>query len=77
MARLAHGADGLIRLPPPPEARRRAYTKGPPVKIIGGPFAGLSAIHSGMTAKEREVVLFVILGSARQVAIPSHLIAAQ
>jgi transcriptional antiterminator RfaH len=70
--------DGLIVLPPPPAARRRAYAKGAKVRITGGPFANLDAVHSGMSAREREIVFVAMLGAARQIAVPAHhLIAAQ
>jgi hypothetical protein len=44
------------------------------VRILGGPFEGVAAIHSGTTAKEREIVLIAMLGSTRQVAVPAHLV---
>jgi transcription antitermination factor NusG len=58
-------------------AVRRVYKKGDKIKIIGGPFAGVSALHSGMRASDREICLLAMLGSAeRHVAIPSHQIEA-
>jgi transcriptional antiterminator RfaH len=67
------GERGLIVLSPPPG--RRAFAKGEAVRIVGGPFAGLNAIHTGMTAHEREMVLVMMLGASRQVRIARHLIA--
>jgi transcriptional antiterminator RfaH len=65
---------GFVRLPeapsPPP---RRAFRKGERVRITGGPFEGVRAIHAGMRAGDRERVLLSLLGSsARPVMIPSH-----
>jgi transcriptional antiterminator RfaH len=68
------GSDGIIKLPPPPEARKRLYTKGVRVRITGGAFDGLGGIHSGMTSGEREVVLLVMLGAAREVKVARHLV---
>jgi transcriptional antiterminator RfaH len=68
---------GLITLPPPPRPGRRIFLKGERVQITGGPLAGLSALHTGMTAHERELVLVAMLGAQRQVAIAAHLIAAR
>jgi transcriptional antiterminator RfaH len=69
------GERGLITLPPPPGRRR--FMKGEAVRIVGGPFEGLSAIHTGMTAHEREMVLIAMLGAQREVRIARHLIVAQ
>jgi transcriptional antiterminator RfaH len=68
------GERGLITLPRPPGRRR--FMKGEKVRILVGPFQGLAAIHTGMTAHERELVLIAMLGAQRQVAIAAHLIAA-
>jgi transcriptional antiterminator RfaH len=65
-------ADGFIVLPPPPSARRRVYAKGTKLKILGGPFASFNAIHSGMSVKEREIVLIVMLGGQQTIAVPAH-----
>jgi hypothetical protein len=68
---------GVIRLPAPPSLVRRRYAAGTRVSVIGGPFRGVAAIHTGMTEREREVVLIGLLGAQRSVAIESHLIAAR
>jgi transcriptional antiterminator RfaH len=69
---------GVIRLPPPPPPKpRRVFKKGEPVRILAGPFASFNAIHTGMSARDRELVLIDVLGGNRQVGVPSHLIAAQ
>jgi transcriptional antiterminator RfaH len=78
LALMARADDkGVIRLPPPPAAPKRVFAKGARVKIIAGPFQGLAAVHSGMTVRQRELILLSVLGSTRTVAIASHLIAAQ
>jgi transcriptional antiterminator RfaH len=64
--------DGVIRLPPRPVAApRRVFARGDKVKISDGPFRGLAAIHSGMSAHEREVVLINLLGRQTAVAVPA------
>jgi transcription antitermination factor NusG len=71
-------AHGLIRLPNKPSgSARRVFAKGEAVKIIGGPLQGVSALHSGMHAADREVLLLSLLGAQRQVKVPSHLVEAQ
>jgi transcriptional antiterminator RfaH len=64
------GPDGIVRLPAPPSKSKHAYAQGQAVRIVDGPFAGVAAIHTGMSASEREVVLLTMLGAARKVAIP-------
>jgi transcriptional antiterminator RfaH len=69
---------GVIHLPPPPPPKsQRRFLKGEKVKIIAGPFASLAGIHTGMRAKQRELVLINVLGATRQVAVARHLIAGQ
>jgi transcriptional antiterminator RfaH len=68
-------ATGIIRLPaPPPPTPRRAFKKGDRVKVTSG-FASFDAIHTGMTAKQREIVLVTILGATRKVEVACHLVA--
>jgi len=69
------GEQGLVTFPLPPGRRR--FMKGERVQIVAGPFAGLGAIHTGMTAHQRELVLIAMLGSKRQVAIAASLLAAR
>jgi hypothetical protein len=66
--------DGIIRLParPPPLSRRLAL--GAPVTIGDGPFRGLSGIHQGMSAHDRELVLINILGRQTPVEIAAGLV---
>lgn len=67
---------GFVRLPEAPTAQRRIFRKGDKVKITGGPFEGVRAIHSGMRAGDRERILLSLLGSsARPVMISSHQVA--
>jgi hypothetical protein len=53
------------------------FEKGAPVKIIGGAFQGVTALHSGMSAAQKEILLIAMLGASRRIAVPSHLVAAQ
>jgi transcriptional antiterminator RfaH len=70
-------STGVVRLPPPPSPKRRAFAKGDKVKIVGGPFAGVAALHTGLSASQREIVLLQMLGGQRQVAVPAHLVEAR
>ena len=64
---------GFVRLPDAPTKSARRFTKGEPVRITGGPFEGVRAIHSGTRASDRERILLALLGSsARPVMIPPH-----
>ena len=44
----------FVRLPDTPAMSARRFTKGERVRIIGGPFEGVRAIHSGMRSGDRE-----------------------
>jgi len=66
--------DGLVRLPPPPGARRSAFVKGDRVRIIGGAFDRLAGVHTGMSASEREIILIKMLAAQRRIAVPAHLV---
>jgi transcription antitermination factor NusG len=69
---------GFIRLPDKHSGpARRVFEKGEAVKIIGGPLEGVTALHSGMSASEKEILLIAMLGASRRVAVPRHLVAAQ
>jgi transcriptional antiterminator RfaH len=54
-------ADGLVRLPDRPAQPGRPIP-GAQVRIVHGPFAGFTALYSGMTARDRERVLIDLLG---------------
>jgi transcriptional antiterminator RfaH len=67
---------GFVRLPDAPAKSARRFMKGELVRITGGPFEGVRAIHSGMRSGDRERILLSLLGSsARPVLIPSHQVA--
>jgi transcriptional antiterminator RfaH len=67
--------DGIIRLAARPSSlSRRVLAPGAHVAIAGGPFRGFEAIHTGMTAHERELVLINLLGRQTTVAVPAGLI---
>jgi transcription antitermination factor NusG len=72
-----HPVSGLVTVPPPPAVSKHTFVKGEQVRIIAGPFAGLSALQSGMSMRDRELVLIAMLGASRQIAIDRHLIAAR
>jgi transcription antitermination factor NusG len=68
---------GFVRLPEKPSLPRRVFAKGDAVKIIGGAFQGVTALHSGMSSAEKEILLIAMLGASRRIAVPSCLVAAQ
>jgi transcription antitermination factor NusG len=69
---------GFIRLPDKPsKSGRHVFQKGDAVKIVGGPFQGVAALHSGMSAAEKEILLIAMLGAPRRIAVASHLVVAQ
>ena len=71
-------AHGFVRLPDEPsKSPRHVFEKGEAVRIIGGAFQGVTALHSGMSAAEKEILLIAMLGAPRRIAVPSHLVAAQ
>jgi transcriptional antiterminator RfaH len=69
---------GFVRLPDraatPP---RRVICKGEKVKIIGGLFQGVHALHTGMSAAEKEILLISMLGAQRRIGVPAHLVVPQ
>ena len=65
---------GFVRLPDTPATSARRFTKGERVRIIGSPFEGVRAIHSGMRSGDRERILLSLLGSQRPVSIASNLV---
>jgi transcription antitermination factor NusG len=69
-------ADGIIRLPPeaPPHVRR-VFSAGETVTITSGAFRGFRGLHTGMTTRDREVILLDVLGGKRPIAIASHQVA--
>jgi transcription antitermination factor NusG len=69
------GADGVVRLAQPPSSK--AIAAGARVRVIAGPLAGFDGIHTGMSAHERELVLFNVMGAPRPVEIGSDLLVAR
>ena len=70
-------AHGFVRLPDlPSKPRRHVYKRNERVTIIGGPFQGVQALHSGLSAAEKEFLLLKLLGATRRVAVPSSMVAA-
>jgi transcription antitermination factor NusG len=69
---------GFVRLPDrPPKPVRRVFRKGDPLKIIGGPLQGAAALHTGLSAAEKEILLVSMLGAQRRIAVPAYQVAAQ
>ena len=69
-------ADGIVRLGPrTPQPIRRAFAPGAAVSVSSGPFAGFDGIHTGMSTREREIVLLDILGALRPVEIAAGAVA--
>ena len=69
---------GFVRLPDrPPKPPRRVFRKGDPLKIIGGPLQGVAALHTGLSAAEKEILLVSMLGAQRRIAVPAYQVAAQ
>jgi transcriptional antiterminator RfaH len=70
-----HGYIRLPEAPPPPV--RRAIAIGAKVRITSGPFGGMSGLYAGMSTKDREKVLFNLLGGQREIRIASNLVVPQ
>ena len=71
-------ADGIIRLSSSLTSQsvvRRAYEPGAKVEIVDGPFRGFNGLHTGMSTRDREMVLINILGATRPVEISAGLFA--
>ena len=67
--------DGIIRLNrSPASSAAHVFEPGAAVMISAGPFAGFSAIYSGMTAHERELILIDVLGRATPVDVAAGLV---
>jgi transcription antitermination factor NusG len=66
---------GYIKLPDlPSKPGRHVYKRNERVTIIGGPFQGVRALHSGLSAAEKEFLLLKLLGATRRVAVPSSMV---
>jgi transcriptional antiterminator RfaH len=71
-------ADGIIRLSSSLTSQsvaRRAYEPGAKVWVTDGPFRGFNGLHTGMSTRDREMVLINILGGPRPVEIAAGLLA--
>ena len=68
-------ATGVIPLPPPAPKARHVFAKGERVKILAGPLQGFAALHTGLSAAEKEILLIGMLGAQRRIAVPGHLVA--
>jgi transcription antitermination factor NusG len=69
--------DGVIRLNSrmtPQSVVRRAFESGAQVSIVDGPFRGFRALHTGMSTRDREMVLINILGGPRPVEVAAGLV---
>ena len=63
-------STGVIRLPPPAKSRaRHVFAKGERVRILAGPLQGFAALHTGLSAAEKEILLIGMLGAQRRIAI--------
>jgi transcriptional antiterminator RfaH len=70
--------QGYVRLPEAAAVKRNGVIPaGANVRIVAGPFAGMSAIYQGMSARQRERVLLSLLGAVRSVEVAAGLIAAR
>jgi transcriptional antiterminator RfaH len=69
--------DGVVRLGPSREPGRARYAAGTRVTVTGGPLKGFRGLHSGLSTREREVILLELLGRQTQVTIAAGLIAAR
>ena len=70
-------ADGIIRLNSrltPQAVVRRAFEPGGQVSIVDGPFHGFGGLHTGMSTRNRELVLINVLGRQTSVAVPAGLV---
>lgn len=66
---------GFIKLPESCEAPvRRKIAIGAKVKVTAGPFGGMVGLYAGQSTRERELVLFNVLGSQRPVSIAGGLV---
>ena len=66
---------GYIKLPEArgaPVARKIAI--GAKVKVTAGPFGGMSGLYAGQSTREREIILFDLLGRQTPVSIAAGLV---
>jgi transcription antitermination factor NusG len=66
---------GFVRLPDlPSKARPHVFKRHEKVMIAGGPFQGVQALHSGLSAAGKEFVLLQLLGAPRRIGVPSEMV---
>jgi transcription antitermination factor NusG len=70
--------DGVVRLARAgASVGRPSFAAGTKVMVTGGAFRGFSGLHSGQTAREREIILLEQLGGPRPVEVPACPVAAR
>ncbi len=70
--------DGVIRLSScltPQSIIRCTFEPGAKVSITDGAFRGFGGLHTGMSTKDRELVLVNLLGRMTTVGVPAGLVA--
>jgi transcriptional antiterminator RfaH len=70
--------DGVIRLSScltPQAVVRRSFEAGARVSITDGPFRGFEGLHTGMSTRDREMVLIDLLGRKTTVGVPAGFVA--
>jgi transcription antitermination factor NusG len=70
-------ADGIIRLSSclsPQSVVRRSFEPNTLVTIADGPFRGFDAMHTGMSTRDREMLLIDLLGRRTTVGVPAGFI---
>jgi transcription antitermination factor NusG len=70
--------DGVIRLSScltPQAVVRRTFEPGAQVSITDGPLHGFGGLHTGMSTRDRELVLVNLLGRMTTVGVPAGFVA--
>jgi transcriptional antiterminator RfaH len=68
--------DGVVRLARAGvNGTRPTFAAGAKVTITGGALMGFDAIHTGMTAHDREIILIELLGASRRIEVAAGLLA--
>jgi transcriptional antiterminator RfaH len=66
----ARERDGLIELP----ARPPKFRPGDQVRVLQGPFAGLTGLYHGQKPRDRVAVLLQLLGGRQRTELPASAI---
>lgn len=72
--------DGVIRLSSvltPQAVVRHSFVSGAKVTVTDGPFRGFTALHTGMSTRDREMLLIDLLGRKTTVGVPAAFVAPQ